>query len=343
MCLALTVTKGTTVSSITYNGVSMTIVETIDMTGWAYRLVLAYLVSPATGTHNIVATTSGTSANGFIFTAQTFTGVSTSSPVDSHTSNYHTGTSTGYTQTITLSPTTSTGWMWGSCQASNGAGTLTGGTNTTLRGTNNQQNTFDTNGVIGSGSQTLNLAWGSPSSTEGQAMVGLSFKQGSTDVSVSANVQALTFAIPAYTVTAIRNITVSPSTKALTFSILAYTQKSSTTLSPPTKTLSLSIPAYTITVGDVVLTPSVQALTFAIPAYSETTTRSITISPATKTLSFSIPAYTISTTRSVTFNPASQVLSLVIPSYNVRGDFWQNSFGKRGTSWNDEYTPVGEA
>lgn len=166
--------KNATVSLAQYNGVTMTNSQTVTMTGWVYKLSIWYLVSPATGSHTVNFTLS-VSAAATIIIPQSYSGVDTSSPVDSSAQNYLTGTAGGATQTITLSPTTSTGWMVGYC-VSSGSG-LSGGTNTNIiSGGTTQDALYDTNGTIASGSQTLNIVWTGLNSSEGAGMVGFSFK-----------------------------------------------------------------------------------------------------------------------------------------------------------------------
>lgn len=72
--------SSTTITSITYNGVGMTRITTVDATA-SYHVALYYLVNPATGANNIVVTPSASCS---IFGgSQSFTGASQSAPTNS--------------------------------------------------------------------------------------------------------------------------------------------------------------------------------------------------------------------------------------------------------------------
>lgn len=166
--------KDATLSTITYNSVAMTVADTITMTGWVYKVSFCYLSSPSTGSNTVNATLTGTSNQATILQAISYSGAATSSPVDSTATTVY--TTSGTTQQITLNPTTSTGWLVGWFTNSN-SGTISGGTNTTLRGVTQPQWGFaDTNGTIGSGAQTLNLTTSASFSAEGGVFQGISFK-----------------------------------------------------------------------------------------------------------------------------------------------------------------------
>ena len=175
--LGLFYDKNATITSVTYAGNTATVASTTTMTGWVYKLSIVYIESSATGTNNWVVNFSGSTAGAVCITqAQSYTGVPSSSAVDSTNTNYITTTGS-QSQALSLTPTTSTGWMVGYCVSGN-SGTLTAGTNTSIiSGGSIQDALFDTFGTIGSGSQTLNLNWSSLSGGgEGAAMAGFSFK-----------------------------------------------------------------------------------------------------------------------------------------------------------------------
>lgn len=166
--------KNATISSATWGGTAVTVAQTVTMTGWVYKLSLLYLANASTGSNTLNITLTGSSSQATVIQGQSYSGVETSSPVDSSNTSYVTTTG-NITATVSLSPTTTTGWMVGFINSANG-GTLTGGTNTTIiSGGTTQYCLFDTNGTIGSGTQTLNIVE-SNANAVGTAMVGLSFK-----------------------------------------------------------------------------------------------------------------------------------------------------------------------
>jgi hypothetical protein len=181
--------RNATISAVTWGGTAVTVVQTVDMTGWVYKLSLLYLPSAATGSNTLSITLTGTSAQATIIQGQSYSGAATS-PVDSSNSSLVTTTGS-ITASVSLTPTTSTGWMVGYINTANG-GTLTAGTNTSIiSGGTTQDCMFDTNGVIGSGAQTLNIVESSASAV-GTGMVGLSFKDTTPVASATFAPQLLT-------------------------------------------------------------------------------------------------------------------------------------------------------
>lgn len=90
-----------TVTWVTYNGISMTnIGGTLTTTGGAANLSLWYLINPATGTNNIVATKSS-AVWGIVIKWVSFTWVNQSSQPDSFSLNWP-------TTTASFAPTTTT-------------------------------------------------------------------------------------------------------------------------------------------------------------------------------------------------------------------------------------------
>lgn len=162
------------INSMKYNGVEMTHAKTIEMTSWVYKVSLYYLPAPATGSHTVNVVLSGSSNQATVLQAISYKGVDQVSPVDSIAVGIY--SHSGNTQQITLTPTTSEGWLAGWLTNSN-SGTVSGGSNTTLRGIAQPQWGFvDSNGVVSSGSQTLNLTFSNNISNEGAVFLGLSFK-----------------------------------------------------------------------------------------------------------------------------------------------------------------------
>ncbi len=141
-----------TLTSITYNGVSMTIISKVQVPGdrWDY---LYALVGPATGAHNVVISGASFHASA----AVSYTGASQTGQPDS----FNTGTVTGNT-VITVSTTVVAAncWliMWGSVDG----GTMAAGTGTTFRNGSlaGGYAMFDSNGTVGTGSQSLQFNTG---------------------------------------------------------------------------------------------------------------------------------------------------------------------------------------
>lgn len=83
---------GQTVSGITYNGVSMTLIGTGGLDGANRRATTYYLVNPTSGANNIVTTLSGSSASLVVYSAS-YTNVDQTSPIlNSSTTASFTGT-----------------------------------------------------------------------------------------------------------------------------------------------------------------------------------------------------------------------------------------------------------
>lgn len=187
--------KNATITSVTYAGATATVAGTVTMTGWVYKVSICYIHAPATGSNNWVVNFSGSTAGAVcVNQAVSYTGVATSSAVDSTTTNYVTGATN--VCNATLSPGTSTGWMVAfGCQS--GGTTISAGTNTTLRTgfATFGGSMMDTNGTIASGSQTIGYTGSTNfNSTEGAAIAAFSFKapaSGPTNLkSLSGNVKA---------------------------------------------------------------------------------------------------------------------------------------------------------
>lgn len=129
------------VTGVTYNGTSMTLVNSFAMTGSAagQYIRLYQLVNPSTGTNNVVITCSvagNTYGNGISYTGANQTG-----QPDANNTN---GASTGTSLTTSVTTVADNCWIVGYAYM---AGTITAGTNTTLRSTNASGvlASFDTN------------------------------------------------------------------------------------------------------------------------------------------------------------------------------------------------------
>lgn len=145
------------VSTISFNGVALTKVNSITaaVEGATQDGELWYLVAPATGTHTITVTLTG-SVSHMASSAFSYTGVDQTNPIDSN----NTGQNNTGTATFTLSTTVvkSNCWLVGGAMARD-SGPPGAGSGTTLRGLNSGSWTTgaDSNGTVGTGSQSLSF------------------------------------------------------------------------------------------------------------------------------------------------------------------------------------------
>lgn len=201
---------------------------------------------------------------------------------------------------------------------------------------------------------------------------------GATHVTVSATVQTATFTIPAYTVTAIRNVTESPSALSIVASLPASSVITSVSIAPSAQVATFSIPVFDVPQPDAYIYPTAVVGTFSIPAYTVRTDTSFALStqglalsipsptvitsysatPSAQVLTFSIPTYGSSV--DVTLEPSAKVLTFSIPSYSVlitaiaevsvlsmvftipeppiRGRIWGDKFSASADTWNDKHS-----
>lgn len=134
----------------TYNGVSMTKLTSIQTSAGRWIDVF-YLLGPATGSNSLV-----TDANCVDAVAVSYTGVKQSGFPDSQSSSTGTGTSIAASTTVIAASC----WeLMAFVQTTFTSGTA--GTGTTKRQTtsDNGCQVYDSNGTVGTGSQTLNASW----------------------------------------------------------------------------------------------------------------------------------------------------------------------------------------
>lgn len=129
MTIAIHGFRNRTVSSVTYNGVAMTSANARAVNGAAYYTEIWYLLNPATGSHNVVWTLSGTDAP--TFGVVTFTGGATSNILGNVATN--TGTSASPSASITTG--TANSIIFSGCYINNTSASTatTTGTNQTKR------------------------------------------------------------------------------------------------------------------------------------------------------------------------------------------------------------------
>jgi len=138
------------VTGITYNSISMTKITsiTVNSTSW---ISLWYLKSPATGTNTIkTSTSSGTDIETRVMS---YSGTNTTTQPDSN----NTGSATG-NMTMSTTVVASNCWLV-SCARNASFGPMTAGTGTTARATTHPtpsaMNAGDSNGTVGTGSQSM--------------------------------------------------------------------------------------------------------------------------------------------------------------------------------------------
>jgi hypothetical protein len=130
-----------TVTGVTYNGVSMTEVDSVTAGATQH---LFYLVAPATGANNVVVSTSGSVAVG---SSVSYTGVDQTSPIDATALGATAQTVTNYTASITSVADNS--WSIMTSRTGNGYA-WTGDTGTTVR--NQPETTYlGSGGMVDSG------------------------------------------------------------------------------------------------------------------------------------------------------------------------------------------------
>lgn len=140
------------VTGVTYNAVAMTRLDAKAAATTGFFGFVYYLVNPATGAHNIVASRSD--SNLITVDAVSYTGVSQTGFPDSQAN----GTVALGNITATTTVVASNCWLFGATRGNNGVSGITAGAGTTLR-TGNFSNALvssDSNGTVATGSQTLN-------------------------------------------------------------------------------------------------------------------------------------------------------------------------------------------
>ena len=133
--------RGVVASSITYDGVALTLLTTLDWDSSSDRLHLWYLIQPNTGTHDLVVTASSPQA---VATSSTGCNRSVTNWV----------TNRGFTTATSIDVSTTTtqdnSWIVMGVTTNNSGAPFTAGTNQTLRQTNDNNRLVvgDTNGAI---------------------------------------------------------------------------------------------------------------------------------------------------------------------------------------------------
>lgn len=121
-------TAGVVPSSVTFNGVTSTLISSTTITGGStFTTAFLYnLVNPSSGTFNIVVNT----GSGFTYSGATsYTGVNQTTPVDVHAEHFSTSTSNRANTTTTVN----NDWLVGYAAIGSSFGTCNAGASSTLR------------------------------------------------------------------------------------------------------------------------------------------------------------------------------------------------------------------
>lgn len=93
---------GESVSSVTYNGTSLTLIGRVEDSGSHSRVEIWSLVAPETGTHDVVVNLTGNGHNGVTVGVMTFSGVDQATPLENFTSAF--GNSDTASATVNSTP-----------------------------------------------------------------------------------------------------------------------------------------------------------------------------------------------------------------------------------------------
>jgi hypothetical protein len=149
-----------TITGVTWNGDAMTAVPNSEsyQSGSNNRTQIYYIIAPDTGTHNIVASFSGSATCGI--GGMSFYNVNQTTPVGAGNTSSATSTATS---SLALTPTVISSWIIAMISSSSGVGSATGltqsyteGSNAILRGGRNESPTIGSANTVG---------WGTASSS----------------------------------------------------------------------------------------------------------------------------------------------------------------------------------
>lgn len=167
-----------TVTGITYNGSALTKIASITAnleSNWQ-DIECWYIANPATGSNTIAVTwsTSPSFSNG---AAESFSGVSTSSPIDSHATGQSTSSVNAFSQATTV-VTTGGAWLVTAMFGRGGGVTLDAPPSGTLReadtgNISGSTGMADSTGMVASGSQLLRFSWPTSGTVPGAITVSL--------------------------------------------------------------------------------------------------------------------------------------------------------------------------
>lgn len=336
-----------TVSSVTYNGVSLTHVVTSDS---GYDAAIYRLLAPSSGANNLVWTFSGTT--GATFGSVSLHGVHQTTPTGA--TNGGTGTSNSPSNSLTT--TAANSYLVDSIYRNN-ANTMTAGAGQTEF----QDNVTQVFGSEGGGASykaattvgSYSMAWSWSSSTAwSQALAEVleavsatiitpaaqvvtaslptrTIKTGNTR---SATAQVATFSIPTYTVKLPKLVAVAA--QVATFSIPTYVIDAggNITVATNTQTLTASLPTRSVLL-DTVIGANAQVATFSTPASSVLLGDSVTITPAAQVATLSIPNYSITTQFGAIVSVVAQALTFTLPTLEKVGGVWTKRARQTTADW----------
>ena len=305
--------SGGGISSVTYNSVGLTLVNTVDQTGAGNgRQYLYALVNPTVGSNTLLVTRNTTSTARRSFEAVTYVGAKQTGQPDASNTN----TASASTIATSVTSVADRAWHVQWCVSSGSAITMNSGG--FIRGTplSAGQKIADSGTYItpaGSSSMT----WGQSSGTPFVGVCALTIAPyvSSTPITVTPSAQVVTASIPAYSVLYDKVIAVAA--QVATFSVPTYAVSISKIVLPSAQVATFSIPAYTVDAGgNITVAVSVQTATFSIPAYSVLRDWVVAIGAAV-TATFSTPAPTVATGDGVTVLASAVVGTFSIPAYSL--------------------------
>lgn len=147
-------TSGGTLTTATYNGVSMTQIGTTQTNGSGTSLALYYLINPATGSHNVCVNSLGTPAV-LAGDASSYTGALQSGVPDAQ----HGATGTGTTISNSVTVVGSNAWIV-TAAINDADASASSGTNYLQRAPPGASSSIvlgDSNGTVGTGSQNVSF------------------------------------------------------------------------------------------------------------------------------------------------------------------------------------------
>lgn len=140
MILSVQAQNANTPSAVTYNGVALTLLDSIVLDS-SSRILLYYLSNPSTGSNTLSIT--GTAGDTYVSCVSTYTGVATS--IDNNTKGSHSSVSTYVSQALT--PIADNCWVVATVQNDQGNGT-TAVSGTLRQHDGNGQGFLDTNSAV---------------------------------------------------------------------------------------------------------------------------------------------------------------------------------------------------
>jgi hypothetical protein len=307
---------GATCSGVTHNGVAMTLHSREDT---AYKSSVWYLVNPASGANNIVATFA--SATYAILTGASFSGVEQTPTINTY---YQSGRVFDWTDFGTAITTTVDGCGVVACGYMDNGGLTAGDANSTLLASAQHNVAGSLCGILRTttfpqataGSIAITID-GATNSWAQLTTLAFAPASSATNVTVTPSALVATSSLPAPTVTAIRNVSISADLLTVTTSLPTPAVTISASVTPDVLTLTTSLPTPVISAGgNVAVSPLAVTATVTIQEPTITTESNVTVSPDVLTITSSVQAPTISVGMgvSVAVSPLTITASLIAPT-----------------------------